>query len=99
MSAQQMIDLAFVIFAKQPILHCNLRLWNCRPLAERTWDNMLEHFRDTQADLSSLPTAGDIYHLQPPIKLMRSSQWLTSSLNVFLTPCPLLPTLLLHLLR
>ena len=65
MSAQQMIDLAYVIFAKQPILQHDLRLWNRRPLAERTWPLMLEHFRDAQADLSSLPTAGDIYHLQP----------------------------------
>lgn len=66
MSAQQMIDLAYVVLAKQPILQHDLRLWNRRPLVERTWPNMLEHFRDAQADLSSLPTAGDIYHLQPP---------------------------------
>jgi hypothetical protein len=65
MSAQQMIDLAYVIFAKQPILQHDLRLWNRLPLDERTWPLMLEHFRDAQADLSSLPTAGDIYHLQP----------------------------------
>ena len=31
MSAQQMIDLAYVIFAKQPILQHDLHLWNCCP--------------------------------------------------------------------
>jgi hypothetical protein len=65
MSAQQMIDLAYVIFAKQPILQQDLRLWNRRPLAERTWANMMTHLRDAQTDLSSLPSAGDIYHQQP----------------------------------
>jgi hypothetical protein len=65
MSAQQMIDLAFVIFAKQPILQQDLRLWNRKPIADRTWPNMMSHFREAQSDLSSLPTAGDIYHQQP----------------------------------
>jgi hypothetical protein len=31
-----------------------------------TWANMLEHFQDAQADLSTLPTAADVYHQQPP---------------------------------
>ena len=66
MSPQQMIDTAYVIFARHPILQQDLRLWNRRPLAERTWANMLEHFRDAQSDLSSLPTAGDVFHQQPP---------------------------------
>ena len=65
MSTQQMIDLAFVIFAKQPILQHDLRLWTRRPDGDRTWPNMMLHFREAQADLSSLPTAGDIYHQQP----------------------------------
>jgi hypothetical protein len=66
MSPQQMIDLAYVIFAKQPILQQDLRLWNRRPIAERTWANMMTHLRDAQTDLSSLPSAGDIYHQQQP---------------------------------
>jgi hypothetical protein len=41
MSAQQIIDLTYVIFAKQPILQPDLRLWNRKPLADRTWDNMM----------------------------------------------------------
>jgi hypothetical protein len=66
MTPQQMMDLAYVIFARQPILQQDLRLWNRRPVVERTWSNMLEHFRDAQSDLSSLPSAGDIFHQQPP---------------------------------
>jgi hypothetical protein len=65
MSPQQMIDLAYVIFAKHTILQPDLRLWNRKPAADRTWNNMMEHLRDAQSDLSSLPTAGDMYH-QPP---------------------------------
>jgi hypothetical protein len=65
MTAQQMIDLAYVIFAKQTILQPDLRLWNRRPVAERTWTNMTTHFREAQIDLSSLPTAGDMFHQQP----------------------------------
>jgi hypothetical protein len=66
MSAQQQIDLAYVIFARQSILQHDLRLWNRLPVVDRTWANMLEHFRTAQADLSALPTTADIYHQQPP---------------------------------
>ena len=62
MTASQMMNLAFVIFSKQPILQHDLRLWNRRPLIEKTWDNMLTHFRDAQSDLGALPNAGDIFH-------------------------------------
>ena len=65
MSMQQMIDLAYVIFARQPILQQDLRLWNRRPPIVRTWAHMLQHFRDAQTDLSYLPTAGDVFHQQP----------------------------------
>ena len=67
MTPQQMINMAYVIFAPQPILQQDLRLWNRRPpVAERTWANMLDHFRDAQSDLSSLPNAGGVFHQQPP---------------------------------
>jgi uncharacterized membrane protein YgcG len=59
MTPQQLIDLAYVILARQPILQQDLRLWNRRPAHERTWLNMLDHFRTAQSDLNSLPTAGD----------------------------------------
>jgi hypothetical protein len=65
MSPQQMIDLAYVIFACQPILQQDLQLWNRRPIIERTWANMLQHFRDAQSNLSYLPTACDVFHQQP----------------------------------
>jgi hypothetical protein len=65
LSAQQMIDLAYVIFAKQPILQQDLRLWNRKPFIDRTWANMLLHFREAQNDLNTLSTAADIYHQQP----------------------------------
>ena len=65
MSMQQMIDLAYVIFARQPILQQDLHLWNRRPAIVRTWAHMLQHFRDAQTDLSYLPTAGDVFHQQP----------------------------------
>jgi hypothetical protein len=42
MTSQQMIDLACVIFAKHPILQPDLRLWNRKPTAECTWDNMAD---------------------------------------------------------
>ena len=41
MTTRQMIDLAYVIFAKLPILQHDLRLWNRRPLTDKTWANML----------------------------------------------------------
>ena len=66
MSAQQQIDLAYVIFARQPILQHDLRLWNRRPPADLTWANMLVHFREAQADLSALLPSGDVYHQQAP---------------------------------
>jgi hypothetical protein len=62
MSLRQMIDMAFVIFAKQPVLQQDLRDWNKKSAADKTWENMLTHFRDAQSDLSALPTAGDVYH-------------------------------------
>jgi hypothetical protein len=66
MTEQQMTDLAYVIFAKQPILQPNLRIWNRRPAIDRTYANFTQHLRDAQSDLSALPTAGDVYHQQPP---------------------------------
>jgi hypothetical protein len=65
MTEQQMVDLAHVIFAKQSILQPDLRLWNRCPVAKHMHANLTQHLRDTQTDLSSLPTAGDICH-QPP---------------------------------
>ena len=62
MSHQQMMDLAYVIFAKHPILQQDLRTWNRMTFIQRTWPNMITHFREAQEDLASLPTAGDMFH-------------------------------------
>ena len=66
MTAQQQIDMAYVIFAREPILQQDIRLWNRRPILDRTWPHMIDHLREAQADLSALPTAADVYHQQPP---------------------------------
>ena len=64
MTTQQLVDLAYVILARQPILQHDLRLWNRRPIVDRTWNNMVEHFREAQSDLSLLPTTGDFFNNQ-----------------------------------
>lgn len=65
MSPQQLIDLAYIIFANQPVLQQDLRLWSRKPLADRTWSNMLTHFRDAQTDLTAIPIASDLYPRNP----------------------------------
>jgi hypothetical protein len=66
MTEQQMIDMAFVIFARQPILQQDLRAWKRITVpAARTWTAMIHHFREAQNDLSSLPVASDFYHQAP----------------------------------
>ena len=62
MTQQQMIDLAYLIFAKHPILQQDLRTWKRLGPAARTWPAMILHFREAQNDLSSLPVASDFYH-------------------------------------
>ena len=60
MTKNQMINLAFVILAKQPILLQDLCHWIWRITGERTWPNMLTHFHYAQSDpLNSLPTAAN----------------------------------------
>jgi hypothetical protein len=57
MTEQQMIDPAYVIFAKQTILQPDLCIWNRLPATEHTWVHMPQHLCDAQTDLSSLSTA------------------------------------------
>lgn len=64
MTAQQMINKAYIIFSKQPVLKQDLRDWNRKPLIDRTWANMVTHFRDAQSELRALPVAADIYNQQ-----------------------------------
>jgi hypothetical protein len=53
LSQQQMMDLAYVIFAKHPILQqdMDLRSWNQMTIVQLTWANMMiTHFRKAQED-------------------------------------------------
>ena len=64
MSQMQLINLAYAIFAKQPILLQDLHAWNRLLVIDRTWPNMKIHLRDAQDDQSALPTASAMYHQQ-----------------------------------
>ena len=104
MSPQQMIDLAYVIFARQPILQQDLRLWTRRPAPERIWNNMLEHFRDAQSDLSSLPTTGDMFQapnnhqanavatIMADLVAQRLLDSMPSTEDLAIVPAPIFPT-------
>ena len=61
MTADQSVNLAYVIFARQPILLHDLRAWNKKTAADKTWPNMKTHLREAQDDLSSLPVAGSMF--------------------------------------
>jgi hypothetical protein len=61
MSSTQAVSLAYVVFSKNPILLQDLRAWNRRSAEHRTWENMKVHLREAQKDLSSLPTAAQLY--------------------------------------
>ena len=65
-SPQQMMNLAYELFSKEPILQQDLvRTWFRKPPLNKTWATMLVHFRDAQKDLHSLPTARDLFHQVP----------------------------------
>ena len=61
-SAEQMMDLAYLILSKVPILQQELLRWHRRPAVAKTWPNMLIHFRAAQRDLNSLPSVTDMFH-------------------------------------
>ena len=62
----QLINLAYVIFAKQPILLQDLHDWNRMPVADCTWPNMKAHLCSAQDDVNALPNAASMYHQQAP---------------------------------
>ena len=90
MTDQQMIDIAYVIFAKQPILQQDLRDWKRTPLADKTWANMITHFRTAQNDLSSLPVASDLYHQANHVDMIADlvAQRLLDTVAPMLDPAP-----------
>jgi len=66
LTPQQMIDMAHLPLATQPLFLNDIRAWTRRPLIQRTWDNMKLHFREAQIDLqTATTTAADVYHQQP----------------------------------
>jgi hypothetical protein len=85
MTDQQMVDLACVVLAKQPLLQPDLRLWNKRPAVERAHANFVQHLRDAHSDLSTLPAASDVCHQQPPhhANLVTIADLVTFSIAMF----------------
>jgi hypothetical protein len=61
-SSEQMMDLAYLILSKVPMLQQELLRWHRRPALAKTWPNMLIHFRAAQRDLNSLPSVTDMFH-------------------------------------
>jgi len=60
-SSSQAVNIAYVVFVKNPILLQDLQAWNCHSAEFRTWDAMKIHLREAQIDLLSLPVAGQMY--------------------------------------
>ena len=61
MTADQSVNLAYDIFARQPILLQDLRAWHKKPAADKTWTNMKTRLREAQDNLSSLTVAGSMF--------------------------------------
>ena len=62
-SSSQAVNLAYVVFARNPILLLrDLRAWNRHSADFRTWDAMKIHLCEAQRDLLSLPVAGQMYN-------------------------------------
>ena len=52
MTADQYVNLAYVIFESPPILLQDLRAWHKKHAIDKTWLNMKIHLREAQDDLS-----------------------------------------------
>ena len=51
-TANQSVNLAYVIFARQPILLQDISAWHKKPDIDKTWPNTKIHLREAQVDLS-----------------------------------------------
>ena len=80
MTLDQCINLAYMVFARQPVLLHDLRAWNCKPSAEKTWTNLKTHMREAQNDLRSLPVAGSMYGHAPNPHLIQQANYMGSIL-------------------
>jgi len=61
-SSSQAVNLAYVVFARNPILLQDLWAWNCHSAEFLTWDAMKIHLCKAQCDPLSLPVAGQMYN-------------------------------------
>ena len=89
MTDRQKMDIAFVVLAsKVPLLQHDLRLWNRFGALDRTWPNMLDHFRSAQADLTALPKAGDVFHQANGVMMTTVADLITQRLLEAYPPPP-----------
>ena len=70
MTDGQKMYVAYVVLVKLPLLQHDLCIWNRFPPVDKTWVNMLAHFRVAQADLTALPVAADLYHQANSVNTM-----------------------------
>ena len=61
-SSNQAVNIAYVVFAKNPILLQDLWACNCHSAELCKWDSMKIQLRKSQSDLLSLPVAGHMYN-------------------------------------
>jgi hypothetical protein len=62
-SSEQMMDLAYLILSKVPMLQQELLRWHRRPIVAKTWPNMLIHFRATISNLNILEGSFCFVHI------------------------------------
>ena len=63
-SERQKIDLAMLILIKSKIFQLNIRTWNAKDPADKTWDNFKDDFRFAYDSLREL---GDLTLDQSPV--------------------------------
>ena len=61
MSAYQLVNLVYVIFARQTVLLQDLYAWHKKPVDEKTWSNTKIHLLEAQDNLRSLPVSGSMF--------------------------------------
>jgi len=61
-SSSQAVNLAYLVFAKNPILLQDFQAWNRHSAEFCTWDVMKIHLREAQRDLLSPPVSGQMYN-------------------------------------
>ena len=70
-SSSQALNLAYVVFAKNPILLQDLQVWKHNSAEFCTWEAMKIHLNKEQCDLLSLPVAGQMYNQELQTNLVQ----------------------------